>query len=144
MKSYTTYGWIDRDKKIAQLNGILVDMEKPTTGVSSSNELPNWFYEFETIDLGYEEAVEAVEGEEIEDYDSTGPWLVGDWRKSEDGKYEPFDGKEGFSAIQRESVVQFVLSRTTKRGAPCSPCYPGQVDLDTDGEFLGYTLTEED
>ena len=28
----------------------------------------------------------------------------------------------------------------TRRGALCSPCYPGQVDLDTPGDYLGYDL----
>lgn len=52
------------------------------------------------------------------------------------------DDTQEFSCIIRESVIQIVKSEYTKKGSLCSPCYPNQVDLDSEGEYEGYTLPE--
>lgn len=55
-----------------------------------------------------------------------------------------YPNKEGeFAAIESESVTQIVFSKYTKRVLFCSPCYPGQGDLDSSGEHLAYDLPED-
>lgn len=73
--------------------------------------------------------------------ESSGDVLIGSW-KLVDGKYEP-DETGDYAAIVRESVTQVVWSKTTKKAALCSPCYPGQADLDTPGQYLAYDLPWE-
>jgi len=44
------------------------------------------------------------------------------------------------SAIVGEVYTQVVRSRWVLTGSLCSPCYPGQVDADSEGDFLAYSL----
>lgn len=71
--------------------------------------------------------------------------LIGDWTQDQDtGEYEPTPGlpKRGYAAIAHwdSQTIQVVASKWVTLGHYCSPCYPGQVDLDTAGEYLGYDL----
>jgi hypothetical protein len=50
------------------------------------------------------------------------------------------DEKAEYSTIIREFTSQVVRSNWFIRGALCSPCYPGQVDVDSPGEFLAYSF----
>lgn len=73
--------------------------------------------------------------------------IFGNWKKNSDGLWEPDKEKE-FAAILTSSsfnCVQVVWSKfTTKVRAICSPCFPGQADLDSgEGEILAYCLPEE-
>jgi hypothetical protein len=126
--------------------GKWVNSEEPVTGVIQNNNV-EWLMDEirgnDTIDLDYEEYIKDLSEEEIEEIDdwdgSESTLLIGDWKKDEQGLYEP--DKEGeYSAIVNESTTQVVWSKFTKRCALCSPCYPGQGDLDTPGEWLAYTL----
>lgn len=65
--------------------------------------------------------------------------LVGSWILNEDGKYIPDENGE-YAAISREIYAQIVWSKYTRKCVLCSPCYPGQGDLDTKGEYLTYDL----
>jgi hypothetical protein len=49
-----------------------------------------------------------------------------------DGKYEPDqNGKHGYAAVVGEIYTQVLWSKTVRRvRSLCSPCYPGQADLD--------------
>ena len=73
--------------------------------------------------------------------------LIGDWTKDKEGLYEP--NKRGeFAAIVTSSsfnCVQVVWSKyTTNVRAMCSPCFPGQADLDSGaGNIVAYTLPDE-
>jgi hypothetical protein len=131
--------------------GVWVDSETPITGVVSNNT-PEYLYDEEYIDLAYEEYVDETlanmdltddeRDAEIEAYDSGGYvlCLLGSWVKDESTRlYEP-DKSGEYAAIMREDVTQVVWSVYTKRSALCSPCYPGQGDLDTLGSFLTYDL----
>lgn len=139
--------------------GIWIDSDKPITGVVSNNT-PEWLDEEicnRGINLNYEEWLkdqetvfnEAETDDEWEHYledeyesqpDDT--ILIGDWKKDKKGLYEPDDSGE-YSAIVHEDVTQVVWSKYTKRTALCSPCYPGQGDLDTPGPWLAYDLPPE-
>ena len=78
----------------------------------------------------------------MENWESQGDTiLIGDWEKDKDGLWDATkDGEKGFSAIVGEIYTQVVWSKWTKRVALCSPCYPGQGDLDTPGDWLAFDL----
>jgi hypothetical protein len=86
-----------------------------------------------------------------DDHDGCGPeergtTLIGSWKKDEQGLYVPDPQAVGaeYAAIVGETNIQVVWSKYTKRCAGCSPCYPGQGDLNTPpgqyGNLLCYTL----
>lgn len=165
MREYTTGGHIDRENRTANLHGVTVSLDEPTTGVIGNNGICQFLsdevFGGDSIDLGWESVLaefQAENGREPDDDEweeiaenyamcESGPHLIGDWKKDEEtGEWEPDRDREdghGYSAIVREDVTQVIWSRTTKRAHYCSPCYPGQVDIDTDGEYLGYTLPED-
>ena len=73
-----------------------------------------------------------------------GTVLIGSWKLDpETDKYEPDETGE-YAAIVGEIYAQVVWSKTVVRvSSLCSPCYPGQADLDhdklvTEGGFLCY------
>lgn len=129
--------------------GITVDSETPITGVAQNNHVA-WLVD--EIDHGTDITLEEYEqdnpegltDEELQDtlenWDSSQDTiLIGQWRKDEDGKYAP-DETGDYAAIVGEVYTQVVFSHNIKRCALCSPCYPGQGDLDSEGEFLTYDL----
>jgi hypothetical protein len=130
--------------------GKLVNSENPVTGVLSSNSLA-WEFVNDDICLTCEGIISEIESDEslsdedkqneleFMECDSSHDKIMGNWLKDEEGKYYPDESKE-FAAIIREDVVQVVWSTHITTGALCSPCYPGQVDLDSLGEFKAYTL----
>lgn len=134
--------------------GMTVDSDSPVTGVISSNSI-SWECMDEEHCLTCEEIFEEIENddsltleekqEEIEsvECDSSHDKIVGEWLKDSDGKYYPNPEGE-YAAIIRESVIQVVYSKhIAYNRALCSPCYVGQVDLDSEGQFMGYTLPPE-
>jgi len=132
--------------------GIVVDSEKPITGVLNSNA-PEFLYEeclSKGIDLHYEEHCWECDNEEHDEcfYDDEPVYLIGfknlklGVRKFDEDGYEP-DEEAEYSAIVSPTYTQVVRSKYVSRCALCSPCFPGQGDLDTPGEFLAYTLPPE-
>lgn len=120
-------------------------MGKYVTGVVS-NHSPEWlwdevYYEDSTIHLDcesceYRSLENGCDGCEIEQ-----DYLIGGWRKV-DGFFEP-DTDTEYSAIVRagSNVTQVIHSNWAQPCHKCSPCYPGQGDLDTSGDYyLAYTL----
>jgi hypothetical protein len=131
--------------------GKWINSEQPVTGVLSIHSI-EWDGVGDEICLTCEEIYaeitaqyedEEERDEELEsvECDSSHTKIWGEWKKDEEGKYEP-DKTGEFAAIVRETVVQVVWSKFTARGNVCSPCYPGQIDLDSEGEFLAYTLPD--
>jgi len=134
--------------------GVWVVSDTPTTGVVTNNHV-EWLSEEidKRINLAYEEWLDnqhrlewgdADEGEEedIETEFESNPSdtiLIGDWIRDDDNLYKPDKTRE-YAAIVGEICTQVVWSKTTKRCALCSPCYPGQGDLDTPGDWLAYDL----
>lgn len=134
--------------------GKWIDSDTPTTGVLSLNRL-NWdAYDFNSeICLDCEQAqrefedgtheCEYGEGCHCADFLECDPShlkLFGDWTLDTKTHQYEANHQEEFASILREDVVQVVWSRHIATGAPCSPCYPGQIDLDSPGEFKAYTL----
>jgi hypothetical protein len=133
--------------------GKWVDNEEPVTGVISNNNIAWEWIEDECLtcqetwkeiddnpDLDPDEKQFELDSCEC---DSSHTKIFGDWiLDTKTDQYEP-DTNGEFAAIEREDVTQIVWSKYTKRGALCSPCYPGQVDLDSDGQYLGYILPDE-
>lgn len=122
--------------------GIEVNSESPITGVISTND-PEWFYEdtmTDGIDIGFEEHCKECKNEEHDEcYNSDEPTYTIGFRKNAEGKYEP-DPEAEYSAIVGAQYTQIVQSKYISRAALCSPCFPGQGDLDTPGEFMVYNL----
>lgn len=146
---------------VKNIYGIWIDTEKPVTGVTNlnSDQIPEWFNDefIYAIDLNFEkfekDLLDQLKNEMIDEdtfqyerdcYESdTTTYLLGQWIKDSDGKYTPdLDGD--YSAIydNNDNTLQVVFSKNTKRCNHCSPCFPGQGDLDSDGDFLTYCLPE--
>jgi len=72
--------------------------------------------------------------------------LYGDWHKDrKSSKWKEYNGKKEYSAIHNENynTIQVVKSNWIAKSYACSPCYPGQADLDTTGDLNGYCLPPE-
>lgn len=136
--------------------GVWVDSEEATTGVLNVGSVA-WEWLDNEHCLTCEEWIEELDrqlkdGEIDEDEyyhetesiecDSGHERIIGDWIKDNEGLWDADRVGGEFAAIENESTVQVIWSRYTKRGALCSPCYPGQVDLDTPGDWLAYTLPD--
>lgn len=132
--------------------GITVNSDKPITGVLSANAIA-WEFVDDEICLTCEEVIADIESDEslseddkqneldFIECDPSHDKIIGDWIKDENGQYAP-DKTGEYAAIVRESTIQVVWSKTLTRGALCSPCYPGQADIPSDGDYLAYTLPD--
>ena len=129
--------------------GVYVSPDEATTGVFSCNNLEHIWGDVEQgIDLGWEEhkkeCEEYKENEEcLCDLESS-DHLIGYRKDEKSGLFEP-DLETEYSAIVRgdSNVIQVVRSVWGVRCALCSPCYPGQGDGDTPGEFLAFAMPPE-
>lgn len=140
------------------------------TGVLSANHVEGWFFETPEFDPEFEDALaeaqehakqEALDSGKDEDeaedsaqeagdalqdcWDTSSYSLYGDWQMDPPtGKYEANqNGANGFAAIFNRdyNTIQVVWSKNTVQAHRCSPCYPGQGDLDTPGDdYLCYAL----
>lgn len=145
-------------QKIVNHWGVWVDSESPIPAVYTNNRieyLSDEIFDSGSINLTMLHAEEEFKrvnsqlseedmDEELsllfEDWDSSADTiLIGTWKKDEDGEYIPDESGE-YAAIVGEIYTQCVWSKTVTRGALCSPCFPGQVDSDSDGDFLAYAL----
>lgn len=154
-REYTSSGWINKGTHHAKVYGVVIDTDRPMTGVIGNNEIVQFTSDEtcggDSIDLGWDDAIaefEAEHGHEPDDderdemamCDVSGPHLIGDWKKI-DGVWEPDEkGSTGYSVLVRETVSQVLWSKTTTRANHCSPCYPGQADIGSDGDFLAFIL----
>ena len=126
--------------------GVHVSSETPVGGVIAVNSVPNLLEEiYEGIDLGYIEHCKECDNDEHDIcYEGQGITLVGDWKLNKADKYEPdHNGPEGYAAIVGEIYAQVVYSKHFKNCALCSPCYPGQGDLDSEGEYKTFDFPPE-
>ncbi|CAG0992754.1 hypothetical protein METP3_02755 [Methanosarcinales archaeon] len=126
-------------------HGITVSSESPITGVIDTTA-PEWLLEeidSHGIDLDFEEHCRECTKEHHDDcYDSgAGTTHLLGYKKDAKGDYIP-DLDAEFSAIVNgnENTTQVIHSKWVSRTALCSPCYPGQGDLDNSGDYLAYTL----
>ena len=160
---------------MTQINhwGKWIDSDNPTTGVLSSNDIAfEWLYDDCTC-LTCEEIIKEInntcichcktcmknlcdECENCKDFkqneleyiecDSSHTRIHGDWLQDDKGLYYP-DPNGEFAFIENESTIQVVYSiYITHKCKPCSPCYPGQLDVDydyDDTEWQAYTLPDE-
>jgi hypothetical protein len=127
--------------------GFWVTSDTPTTGVFSNHGLE---FIFEDADAGddpdWEEFAEERTEDELEDcwdYQQSTAYIG--MVRGEDGKWSDDPGAE-YSAIvsfDGMNITQVVKSQWLIRGALCSPCCPGQVDADSPGEYLGYSVPPE-
>lgn len=132
----------EEERMLINHYGVKVDSERPVTGVILSRS-PDWLLESaqdQGVCPSWEEHTAECAEEDHEFCEVEESWhLVGFRKDPNDEKYEP-DPKAEYSAIVGETYTQVVRSTWTSRCALCSPCFPGQGDLDSEGEFLAYTL----
>jgi hypothetical protein len=138
--------------------GKWVDSDMPVTGVLSVHDV-EWEWINDEICITCKSIQKEIESDESMDEDkkeeeleflecdSSHEKIMGNWLQDKQGKYYPNPNGE-YAAIINETTIQVVYSKFTARGPLCSPCYPGQVDLnhnsnDSTGEFIGYTLPKE-
>lgn len=112
--------------------GIGVDPDVPVTGVVSNNT-PEFLND--EIDSGIDPEYELLSEKEAEDLQEYSPnyVLIGSWKKDEDGKYTQDEEGEYAAIVDLDQfyTTQVVWSKYTKRVKLCSPCFPGQGDLDS-------------
>lgn len=125
--------------------GIIIDSEIPTTGVINSSR-PEWLHEdiFNGINFDYELHCKECTNEEHDTcyYDDDSTYLIGYKLNEKTGLYD-IDYSAEYSAIVSTQYTQVTNSKWVSRTTLCSPCFPGQGDLDTPGEFLAFTLPPE-
>lgn len=127
----------------------------PVTGVINANSLSAEAISDEFwgngIDLSFEEYIQEHGEDAAEEYEANGDetYLCGFYKKEEGpdaGKYVP-DPDAPCSAILStdRNVIQVVRSNWIVKDARwCSPCYPGQADLDsTDGGVVAYSVPQD-
>ena len=144
----------DDRERVVNHYGHIVDSETPVTGVIHQGRPEHLIEEIvyhQVADLTCENCpariLESVLGDhdncmECETFNHT--ILLGDWMQDNDRKWLPNKlGKSRYAAIARGFNVQVVWSYWVRRAALCSPCYPGQADLDTRGTFLAYDVPPE-
>jgi hypothetical protein len=123
-----------------------INKDMVTTGVHSANDVEGWMFEENGIDLWlldhirleHEGNAEACECDCMEQ----GTTLYGSWKLDKAGKYEPDTDKE-YAAIYSPdfNTVQVVHSHVAVSCRRCSPCFPGQGDVDAPGDdYLAYIL----
>ena len=130
-------------------------------GVGVGNNIEDWDNDF--IDLQYEQTLKELiknakdKAEELElDVDSDTieedsieklagfigtDQLYGSWLQDEQDKYYPDpDGEYAMIYDSNNNIYQVVHSKFAIKSYHCSPCYPGQGDIDTEGELISYCL----
>ena len=148
--------------------------DEPVVGVASPNDLQDWFYEdafHDGHDIGWDDAVDhfrteleagGLDQDEIEDrvenagehiFEHEAYYLVGDWKKNDDDKWEiDRAGSKGYAATYApaDSFGGTICVEWSKLVTEChhtSPCFvtkgTGQPcgDLSTPGDStLAYSL----
>lgn len=110
----------------------------PITGVLNAN-MAAWLWDEREIHLGplgVESDVNIPPTSDCGDY----PILYGGWVRV-NGKYNPSDTCSFAAVFNPDSnTVQVVRSCYAVHCRPCSPCFPGQGDVDSDGSLFAYCL----
>ena len=127
--------------------GVYVNPDEPTTGVYNGNQV-NWEYldyDFICLDcesFAQEQRESNPEWDEYDDMYCEGhTHLYGEWIQDENGAYMPDESKEyAFIYNSNYNTIQVVWSKHTIKGSLCSPCYPGQVDVGSNDDFIAYAL----
>jgi len=134
--------------------GVFVNKDNPTTGVYNGNQI-NWEFldydficldcasyimEFKELNPDYTDSELDKEWESL--YCDGHTHLYGSWQLI-NGKYEPNESGD-YSIIYNSNynTLQVVWSKTIITGRLCSPCYPGQVDVGSQGDFKAYGLPD--
>ncbi len=119
----------------------ITDYDLAITGVFSLRSVCDWTVQ-DWLDNGIDPD---AAGYEWDGYQQTSI-LIG-FKEGTDGKYEE-DLTADYSAIVSldfaGGVVQVVRSKFFTRSAMCSPCFPGQADADTPGDYICFALDPED
>ena len=127
--------------------GVYVSPDEATTGVFNCNGL-EWLnddcFSSNAIDLAWEDhklyCDKYKENGECDCEYESDRFLIG-FKLGKDNLFA-LDRVQEYSAIVNfdRNTIQVVHSKWGVRCKLCSPCYPGQGDGDTPGEFLAYSV----
>jgi len=123
--------------------GVIAHKDEPIRGVVLTSR-PEFLHEDEAdgIDLSWLEHLSVCEKDDhSECMYGESDVLIG-FIETTDGVFE-IDVEAEYSAFVRSPYTQVLRSKHAKRCALCSPCFQGQGDLDSDGEYLTYDLPPE-
>lgn len=124
--------------------GVTVDKDTPITGVFNANEV-DWLWDdmdINWIDMFYADHVAECENDDHDECfgeESGNLWIYGYVDK--DGIWQE-DKECPYSAIYNRETgyVQVTRSKYGIKCKLCSPCYPGQGDVNSEGEFTAYSF----
>lgn len=126
--------------------GKYIESDTPITGVVLSNN-PEFLYEdaFEGIELDFELHLLKCKNEYHDEcyQNDEETYLIGFKKVESKNENKPMfviNQEAEYSAIVEPTYTQIVRSKWVSRTTLCSPCFPGQGDLDTEGNFLAFTL----
>lgn len=118
-----------------------------TTGVVTNSNYPEWvsdllYYSRGTIDLDYESWKEDNSKSDTEEYQGEGGnYLIGFVKRK--GTYKPKKG-EKLVCVVGDTYTQILKSDYITLCRKCSPCYPDQGDVETEGDdYFAYTPPPE-
>ena len=87
------------------------------------------------------DCIESEHLNDYENYEECNDTYIVNYIKDDKGLYIP-DKSKDYSFVVSESVIQVTYSKYNKRCSLCSPCYPGQGNLDSSGSYLTFTLPD--
>lgn len=137
--------------------GITIDSSIPITGVINCNSVSSeslnddMFYRsginlsFENYKRDHEkfcdndDCIAEDHGIEYENYISENDTYLINYKLNEDDLYSPDISKE-YCMVVSDVTIQVTYSKYAKNCNLCSPCFPGQGDLDSIGKYLTYSL----
>ena len=143
------------DKEVISHYGVFLALDEITTGVYNGNQI-NWdCMDYDFICLDCESAIQEfkdmnpdyTDSELDQEYDSLycdgHTHLYGSWVLDDKDNYMP-DESGDYSIIYNSNynTLQVIWSETIITGGLCSPCYPGQVDVGSQGDFKAYGLPD--
>lgn len=124
----------------------------PLTGVINVNDVDSFLIDeifSDGVDLDFEGYIEenGDDQEMIDMYEMDSPTILLGFIKDDDGKYDIDENAEYSIKYNGEhNTIQVVHSKYIKMALnACSPCYPGQADLETnEGLLFAWSLKKED
>ena len=126
---------------------MIIKNDTPITGVCDINAATYLSDDiaYHSIDTFFEEHLKECANDEHDDcfyHDSCDGYIIGFKKNESTGLYD-IDETKDYTAIMNETTIQIVHSKYVSYCGLCSPCYPGQGDLSTRGNYLTFALPLE-
>ncbi len=98
------------------------------------------------VDLDYLQYIEENGKNAAEDYECENPTILLGFKKDDNDEWDTDEDAEySLKYNGNQATIQVVHSKYIKKNcAICSPCYPGQADLESIGDLTAYALNAGD